>query len=169
MRSARITTRINRMMPLPGMILGLVLLIIGLTVLGIAGIILILLAGIVLTGQIGLELNLNNRTYRAFYAFFGLRFGKWLDLKPYSNIIIMNRNILSNRNIGLANISYDVETHCDVFLANANHRKRLLLQRCENRKNADFAAVDWAMKLDLEYVPYNPQISASTRARRYRR
>ncbi len=134
----------------------------------IFGVILISIGIFVSQSRNGIELNPEQKTYRIYTKFLGLKFGKWHSYEKYPHLSILKRSI-STTVYSRAHVAVTTSRNIyyDIFLLSANHRVKLMIQRSFDRETAKKSARHLALQLGVDFVAFNPTISAQTQARHY--
>lgn len=118
----------------------------------------------------GILLNYEAREYMDYINILGLKLGKWRSYETYPYLTIMRRKeSITGHSRSMGASTTMTEVHYDVFLLSQSHRQKLLIKRLGEKENAKWAAQDLAERLGVEFVAYNPAVSAQTRMRRQRR
>ncbi len=115
----------------------------------------------------GILFNPTAKTYRSYTSYLGIKMGKWQSYESYPFLAILRRTISKSRTSRMG-VSKEVarDTYFDIFLLNKTHRVKLLINRQKGQDEAKLLARDLAEKLNVEYVDYNPVLSAKTRGMR---
>lgn len=122
---------------------------------------LFILAGVFIAfTKSGVQINLEENTYRDYNSFFGIRQGKWKSLEPYSYITLMQNHeesaTLSRSNRRAITGS---TTYYDICLLNDNHRERLTIKRITERDQASGEIKKLSKQLNLPMTKYMPCIN----------
>lgn len=148
-------------------------------VIGVAGIITILqqspisilliaLAIFMTTSTKGILLDPDKKRFKEYQQIFGVKFGSWESMDEFPDIVILKKN-LSSKVTTYFTASEGIiseSTVFDICLANKSHHKKIEAARIKNLEKAKELANEYAAKLNKEVKPYNPVISARSRARR---
>lgn len=115
----------------------------------------------------GIQLVSERKVYRTYTNILGMKFGKWESYEKYPQISILKRSI-STVAYSRANTPSTTSrnTFYDIFLLTTNHRSKLMIQRSTDKETAKESALHLADQLGVEYVLFNPTISAKTQMRR---
>jgi hypothetical protein len=157
--------------PMPGMvrIVGVLLQLGGLYALiniPLQGVFLVVLGCIATYQWQGVEVDVINGKFRSYRSFMGIKTGTWNDLADFPFISVIKRNT-SQRVYGQSMAGYDLERQFySIILMNESHRVKFVLKNVEGSEQALKEAEVLARDLEREFVNYNPQVSARSRARR---
>lgn len=128
----------------------------------------------------GSEIHLDTNRIREFNSFFGFRFGPWKTMVPYTDIVIQtlhytkkmggmnSRSGLTIMGIFEPNLTLE-KSKTQVFLMTPDHRRKILVAVAKNGKEAVDIALNLSEKTGRNIRPFNPKISAASRARKYGR
>ena len=98
---------------------------------------------------------------------FGLRMGSWQSLEGFTDIAVLRKRITTtafSRSTRSGTTSDDVVF--DVCLMDSSHRSKQIVDRSSDEALSIQKAKHLAKTLGLNYGAYNPEISASTRAKK---
>ncbi len=111
-----------------------------------------------------MSFNSDSKVYRGYTSFVGFKTGKWKSYESCPYLAILRRTIARSRTSQLG-VTREIgrDTYFDIFLLNKTHRVKLLINRQKGQDEAKLLARDLAEKLNVEYVAYNPVLSAKTR------
>lgn len=148
-------------------VVGYLLMLIGLLILLTNLIVGLALAGIgsfLSFARNGIEFNPTERLYKSYTSYSGLKMGQWKSYKSYPHLAILRRTIARSRTSRMG-VSREVgrDIYYDIFLLDKSHRAKLLVSRQNNPEEAKRKARLLTEHLKVEYVAYNPQLSARTR------
>lgn len=120
----------------------------------------------VVSSSTGVQLSIHSKFYKPYSTFLGLKYGKWKSTQIYSDIAILTiRNSRYVNSIGAGSVKIEnVET--GVYFLTPSHRKRILIEVCKNKTEADESAEKLAVEFDKKLNTFNPKISAKTLAKR---
>lgn len=115
----------------------------------------------------GMLFNPSTKVYRSYTSYLGIKMGKWQSYESYPHLAILRRTISKSRTSRMG-VSKEVarDTFFDIFLLNKTHRVKLLVNRQKGQEEAKQLARDLAQQLGVDYVAYNPMLSARTRGMR---
>ncbi len=125
---------------------------------------------IICFNRVGVEINTETSEYRHYFLLARLRIGTWKDLlSDYPDISLLKiterRALLS----GLSGSITEQKTFIHVVLLNHNHRKKMLLVKCNNKENADIVINDLREQTHLNYTKYQPKLSRKSQSRKNQR
>lgn len=126
------------------------------------------IAGFALTSRQGVQISYQGAYLKEYNSVFGLRNGKWISTHGLPDICVLKlgmKQTLGQYYSGTPTLERDVSIN-EVYLMSANHRKRILVKKCKNKAEAVKFAEGLAAKMKKNFVPFNPQISEQTKARR---
>lgn len=115
----------------------------------------------------GIAFNPSTKTYKNYIALLDYKKGEELSYANYPDLAILRKRIVTqalSRGNAVSTIEDQWKYH--LYLLDNKHRKRILVKTVLNEETAKKEAVDWADKLGVNYVRYNPVISEQTRKRR---
>jgi hypothetical protein len=122
----------------------------------IFGIGLIIASIFVWSSSYGIQINPTDKNYREFGSVFGLKTGEW---KPFDSLpfltVLRNREgmtVYSKSNRSTTSID---DSFC-VYLLNASHRKKVLVQKFDTKELAIKNASELASRLKKELVEFDP-------------
>jgi hypothetical protein len=120
----------------------------------------------VVSSTTGVQLSIHSKYYKPYTSFLGLKYGKWKSTQIYSDVAILTiRNSRYVNSIGAGSVKIEnVET--GVYFLTPSHRKRILIEVCKNKTEADESAEKLAIEFDKKLNTFNPKISAKTLAKR---
>lgn len=135
----------------------------------ILGAILILFSIFISFSFSGIEIDINEKKYREYSIYFGIRSGKWLQLDRFPCLTVLCNNETYEVH-SRANITTSVsEKYFDVYMLDKLHREKLLIKRFKDPGSALEYAKTFSCSLNLELAKYNPILTAKTRLRRSRK
>lgn len=111
------------------------------------------------------ELNPDENSIRSSRRIFFLNFGKWHNLDLYTDTFILRKTLRTGARYNLGQETILKATVFQLFMAQKNHRKKVLIQSFENNEHAQEAQEQMAKKMKLKVVKFNPPISQRTRER----
>lgn len=128
---------------------------------------LLLIFSFLLFAITGILISNDNKNYKIYISYFGIKFGKWKPLKDYPDLAILKK-IVSNRAHSRANVSAETarNTFYLICLLTPNHREKIVIAKLKSKEEALKEAPIIASKIGANYTDYNPAISRSTRLRR---
>lgn len=134
------------------------------------GLLFVLLGAFGAFARNGMLLNPEKDSYKSYTWFLGLKLGSWQSMEGYSDLSIL-KSKQSTKAYSRAMIETETsnEEFYDIYLLSKNHRKKLLIKRSSLYDQAKIEAELLAQALNRPLVPYQPQLSAATQARRARR
>ncbi len=132
------------------------------------GLVLILVGFVASFSTTGVDLDISNKRLKEYSKIFGYKWGDWVSYEDYPYIAVLKRMESSTVYSRAQIATTDTSTYYDINLMNKSHRKKVILSRMKGVEEAEKAAKELCLELDLEYAQYNPVISAKTRARRRR-
>lgn len=108
----------------------------------------------------GVQIKLEDNTYRDYNSFFGIRQGKWKSLEPYSYITLM-QNHEESATLSRSNrrAITGATTFYDICLLNDNHRERLTIKRITERDKASGEIKKLSEQLNLPMTKYMPCVN----------
>lgn len=115
----------------------------------------------------GIEIDPASNQYRFYKRIFNFRSGSWKDLSQYTALIILTKKgtvSVSSVATVLRQTHFKV-TETQVYLTNAAHRKRMLLNTFSNKEDATAFANEVSTCINRPLEKYNPAISQATRNR----
>lgn len=122
----------------------------------------------VITSKHGIEFNVERQEYRAYNTYFGIKTGQWITQDEYPQMGILS-STKEGQSLSVSNQSHYIrEKSVDLYLLNANHRKKLLIKSFDNYEEALILANTIVEKTSIKLVKYNPPVSARTKMRRRR-
>lgn len=103
----------------------------------------------------GVQINLQESTYRNYNSFFRLRQGKWKSLDTYSYITLM-QNHESSATLSRSNrrAVTGATTYYDICLLSGNHREKLTIKRITDRDKASSEIKKLSEQLNLPMTKY---------------
>jgi hypothetical protein len=115
----------------------------------------------------GAQIDSKSRRFREYTGLFGIKVGKWEAMDGFASVSVV-RNRVTTTAFSRANRSATTsdDLFYDVCLLDKTHRNKRVVQRLTDETISVDGATKLAEVLGLEYVPYNPEISEATRARR---
>lgn len=164
-----INNRIGFFFPLPVIIIGTLISFIGLISLikiTIFGILLIPMLLLFITSTYGIDIDYKNKLYREYESYLGFKRGNWKNLDELSFITVLKSRkgmafySQSNRRTSL------MDDNFEVYLLNETHRRKILIQKFDNKELAKKYTVKISPLIDKEIVQFNPVVSKKTRNRR---
>jgi hypothetical protein len=130
---------------------------------------LVLLAALfAVTSKHGVEISFSNNYMREYGQALGIKTGKWMSTITLPDIAVLRlakRQGVVNPATGGMAMDRDVSAN-EVYILSANHRKKVLLKVCKSKNEAEEFAKMLAGKMGKNFVPFNPVVSESTKARR---
>jgi hypothetical protein len=130
---------------------------------------LLVIVGVFLVTSInGVLIDPVKKRIKQYSRYFGIKAGNWESLEPYPDLVILRRQLKSEATSYLTGSKGEItnDLYFDVCLANPSHRKKIEVNRLKGEEPARKSAEELAKLFGLEIKPYNPVISAKTRARR---
>lgn len=120
----------------------------------------------VVSSTTGAQISIHSKFYKPYTSFLGIKYGKWKSTQIYSDVAILTiRNSRYVNSIGAGSVKIEnVET--GVYFLTPSHRKRILIEVCKNKTEADESAEKLALEFDKKLNTFNPKISAKTMAKR---
>lgn len=165
-----IDNRIGKFFPPAIRTIGYVFLVVGILLMldnPLLGLALALLGTTIVFIKSGIQIDPENKRLKEYTGLFGLKIGKWKGMEEFTDVSILQKRIVSTA-ISRANrpATTSDEIVYDVCLLNKSHRKLQVVHRLTDKNKSIEEASQLAKVLNLKYGPYNPEISAATRARR---
>jgi hypothetical protein len=166
-----ISNRIRFFFPLPIIAVGIIAVIGGIVSafsIPIMGIGMVIVGGFLCGSTYGSQIDFQNKKYREYTSYYGIKTGEWksLDKLPYISILGSRSGFTvysqSNRS------TTDMDDYFDVCLLSNNHRIKFVVQKYESKDQATQLAETFAVKLDIPITKYSPAISEKTQSRRRR-
>lgn len=117
----------------------------------------------------GIAVDAENELFRSYNNFLGFHLGHWQSLKEYKFICILKVK-RSTKAISRAMVETETSSSStfDINLLNGNHRKKMLIASCSSKEKAQEEAMLLSRAINMDIVPYQPQLSAKTLQRRRR-
>jgi hypothetical protein len=107
----------------------------------------------------GIQINLNNKTYRSYNSLFGLRQGKWQSLEAYVQMTLLKS---SEKSAVMSASNRRTETASDIFydivLLNQNQLRQLKIKRLKDKDKAIEDIRILSAQLEMPIVRYKPNI-----------
>lgn len=115
----------------------------------------------------GIQINLQENTYKDYNSLFGLRQGKWKTLDNYSYITLM-QNHESSATLSRSNrrAVTGATTYYDVCLLSGNHREKLTIKRITERNIASSEIKKLSEQLNLPMTKYMPCVNTKYNKKR---
>ena len=108
----------------------------------------------------GVQINIEENTYRDYNSLFGLRQGKWKFLGQYSYITLMqNREESATLSRSNRRSVTGATTYYDICLLNDNHREKLTIKRIKDRDKASDEIKKLSEQLQLPMTKYMPCVN----------
>lgn len=128
-----------------------------------------LLAVYILFSRYGVEFNAVDKTYRNYVALFGYKRGEQLSYAAYPDVAILRKRMKTEA-ISRGNVVSTIKNQASfyLYLLDQQHHRRILVAHFLNEEEAKEKALKWAEMLGVNYVNYNPVVSAQTRKNRRR-
>lgn len=130
------------------------------------GIGLALIGSFIWSSSYGIQINVDQNKFREYASMFGIKYGEWkaLEKTPFISVVKGRSGMTvysrSNRSTSVIDDRYEV------CLLNNSHRKRVVIQKFEDKSKALEYANQIASKLDKSVVQFNPVVSQKTKSRR---
>ena len=115
----------------------------------------------------GVQIDKESKRVRDYTGLFHFKMGTWEPMDGFSDITVLRKRITTTA-FSRANrpTTTSDEEVFDICLTDKSHRRKRIIQRLENADVASRRAEELGEILQVKYGPYNPEISAATRARR---
>lgn len=121
------------------------------------GVFSLLLAFFIITITIGKEFDIENKKFRNYKSYLGIKTGNWKTYEHFESIIIISYRFSKTYSIKAAIPStYNHYSH-GVYLTNRSHLGRIFMNDFETRKQAEIFAENIAKQLDLKIEEYSPK------------
>jgi len=127
----------------------------------------ILLGLFLSAGTIGTEFSFENKKFRQYSNYFGIKIGKWQSFSNYIHVSILSQKIAYKLN-SRGNSMQDSELKYDVVILTENHRQKVIIKRCNTVEEAKSFALKLSEQLDMKLVKYTPKISKQSQLKRRR-
>lgn len=115
----------------------------------------------------GVQINLQESTYRDYNSFLGLRQGKWKSLDNYTYITLMrNREVSATLSASNRRAVTGATTYYDICLLSANHREKLTIKRITDRDKASGEIKKLSEQLNLPMTKYMPCVNTKYNKKR---
>lgn len=136
----------------------------------ILGSIFIIIGAFVGFTRSGIQINTENKNYRSYNSFLGIKQGKWQEFNGFSFVTLLKSKeqsaTLSASNRRAITSS---DTYFDICLLNENHRKKLAIKRLKEKEQALIDLKYLSELLGYSIAKYNPQISIKSQKKRARK
>ena len=164
-----ISNRIGFQFALPIVAVGLLITLFGIISLiqvTIFGFVLIPVGLLFVTSSYGSEIDPVKNQFREYDSYLGVKRGDWTSMDDVFFLTVLKGRLgtrfysQSNRSTSLIDDKYEV------YFLNKNHRKKVLIQKFETKKEAIEFAEKISKIIKKQIVSYNPVVSEKTRLRR---
>lgn len=114
-----------------------------------------------------LEIDILKKNSRVYPFLFGLKIGGWTSISEFTEIAVLRKNVSEQTFGGRTNKSVVTQdVFYEICMLDAPHRNKFMLKRFKNKEAAEGELSEFATKLDLKIVTYNPMVSPRTARRR---
>lgn len=128
----------------------------------IIGSILLIIGAFVGFTKSGIQINLEDHSYRDYNSFGGLKQGKWKSLSPYKYItLLVAKEVSATLSASNRRAITGSNTYYDICLLNDNHRKKLVIKRIKDKQLAASEVRELSALLHLPLTKYHPNASSS--------
>tara|TARA_B100000809_G_C14796335_1_gene408587 strand:- start:174 stop:623 length:450 start_codon:yes stop_codon:yes gene_type:complete len=123
----------------------------------------------VLTAHTGVILSTNSKYFKEYSTYLGLKFGKWKSSRGLTDVAILTIRKTKRVSSTFGGGVIDIENkETGVYFLIASHRKRVLINVCKNKTDADRSGQEIASAMGKRFTIFNPHVSEASKARRYR-
>lgn len=104
----------------------------------------------------GVKLDTKSRRYKHYLRILFIKIGLWKSFNPYGDILCLRSSVKYMRETECGEINGGGYFRYEIYLANKNHLKMILIKTADSRADAEHDAHDLGCKLGMEWVQYNP-------------
>jgi hypothetical protein len=123
----------------------------------------------VLTAHTGVILSIKSKYFKEYSTYLGIKFGKWKSSKGLTDVAVLTIRKTKRVSSTFGGGVIDIENkETGVYFLIRSHRKRVLINICKSKYEADRSGQDLANVMDKTFTIFNPQVSEASKARRYR-
>ena len=132
----------------------------------IIGLVMIAVGPFFWSSSYGIQIDPEQNRFREYGSFYGIKSGQW---KPLDNVPFVS--IVRGRSgtavySGTNKSTSIIDDRFQVCLLTSSHRSRIVVQKFEEKEEAEDYAKQLAFNLSKSFVQYNPVVSERTRNRR---
>lgn len=122
------------------------------------GILFILFGSFVAFTRSGIQINIQNNTYRSYNSIFGLKQGKWKSLSDWTYITLL-KNITQTAVFSMSNRQTltPSELFYDITIFDSSYRKKMAIKRLKSKEDAIKDLKELSSILNLSIVRYPPK------------
>jgi len=115
----------------------------------------------------GVQIDLENKTFRSYDHFLGIKYGKWSSYESYSFLTLLRSR---EESATLSNSNRRAVTSSDVFydicLLNSKQQNKKVIKRLKKKSIAEKDILKLSQQLGFPVVNYQPPMSKKTKAKR---
>lgn len=162
-----IDNKLEKLFPPAASFAGYIILIVGLLIFVynlIAGLVISVFGGFMSFTYSGIQIDLESRRFRKYICIFGIKHGVWITLNNYPYITILHKNIVttaysrSNRPATTSD-----ENYFDICILNDTQQEKIIIKRLKSKEQAIREVKEFAEKMNVKFVDYNPLRSKKTK------
>ena len=118
----------------------------------------LLLVGIyILSTRTGIIIDPENRQFREYTQYFGIKTGKWVEMMNYPDLAVLRTKYTSDMMTrGMTHVK-DSDVYFEVYMLTPRHRKRVLVSKHEDIVGAQEKAKELSATCGLNYVKFQPR------------
>ncbi len=115
----------------------------------------------------GVQIQPEKKTYREYTALFGVAVGGWKPMEDFADVAVLKKTLTTTA-YSRANrpVTTGSNDFFDVCMLDPTHRQKQVIKRLTDKDLAVKEARSLANLLNLRYGPYDPQLSATSKAKR---
>ena len=107
----------------------------------------------------GVQINVDDFSYRAYNSFAGLKQGKWKSLRPYKyTTLLVSKEVSATLSASNRRAVTGTNIFYDVCLLTDNHLNKLVIKRIKNKELAVPEMKELSVLLNLPLTKYKPKL-----------